>query len=1230
MQTSKNSRKYNQLIADETIEDYSLRYAPKSFRKWSEFLIANTAMGSISFLALEAIGASIAIHYGFTTAFWAILTASLIIFFTAIPISYYAARYNIDIDLITRSAGFGYVGSTFTSLIYASFSFIFFALEAAIMAQALEVYFSLPLVWGYLLSSLVIIPLVFYGITLINRLQLWTQPIWLIMMITPFVAVLLKEPEAMNSFMSFSGSISHSSEFNIYYFGMAVGISLSLIAQIGEQVDYLRFMPPLTDKNRFKWWSSMLIAGPGWIILGFMKQIGGIFLASIVLLAGFSIGEAKTPIEMYHVAYQYLFDNPNSALLAATTFVIISQIKINVTNAYAGSLAWSNFFSRVTHSHPGRVVWMLFNIGIALLLMELGLFDVLEKVLGLYSNVAIAWIGAIFADLVINKPLGLSPKMVEFKRAYLYNINPVGVVSMGIASLISIFAFMGFFGDIAQSYSAIMAMFIAIILSPIIALLTGGKYYIAREREKEFENKTHATCATCSHDYEIEDMAYCPLHDSNICSLCCSLDSLCHDVCKSESEHSLRKTIAQTISGLFLNKISTKMSLRVFDFIFISSGLLITIGIMGWMAYSMQIEKVPLEYKDVFIETIFNYSLVVGILISVISWWILLLQESRKRAEEELALQNDNLENEIYTRRRAEEKAAEATAAKSEFLANMSHEIRTPMNGIIGMSYLVLETELDSKQKNYIKKIDESAKNLLSIINNILDFSKIEAGKFNLEKVDFSIRDLLNSVIDIVKIKADDKDLKITLKFEDNIKDNFYGDSLRLGQIFTNLLSNAVKFTHYGTIDIYMQKISKDRFEFHVKDSGIGIDSEKLSKLFDSFSQADSSTTRQYGGTGLGLSIVKQLVELMNGTIRVESLVSQGSEFIFTIDLIELSKKSIEKVDSLYEYKRLQDEMTTLTDSKILFVEDNEMNQEIVLGLLEPYGLSVEVAFNGLEALELFHSQKYELILMDIQMPIMDGYEATKLIREIDREIPIVALSANAMVEDKQITLSMGMNEHLNKPIEVEKLYKVLLRYISKKRDKVILAKKIITTTSLPVFETINVEKGLKHLAHSEKLYIKILKDFYVKYKECDCYNIKKDEFKIFFHTIKGLSANIGAENLHSIALKIDMTADETLLKEFSLELQKVLDEIKKNILFKESHKEKSFITQEKSNEMFISLQRVLSTKQPKKCMPVIEEMDSYILEEKDRIIFDKVKYFMKKYKFKEAQVLVEGLINGR
>ena len=535
----KERREYNTWVANETLEDYSLRYAPKSFRKWSELFVANTALGGISFLALEAIGGSLVINYGFANSFWAIVVVGLIIFLTGLPIVYYAAKYNIDMDLLTRGAGFGYIGSTITSLIYASFTFIFFALEAAIMAQALQLYFHLPLAWGYLLCSLIIIPLVFYGVTLISQLQLWSQGIWLFLMISPYWFILHKEPEAINNWLHFAGTVSHSSGFNPLLFGTAATVSFSLIAQLGEQVDYLRFLPEKQESNRVQWWLAVILAGPGWIILGGAKQLGGAFLATLAISHGLTIGEAKQPITMYLGGFADMFSNPQVVLAIATLFVIISQIKINVTNAYAGSLAWSNFFSRLTHSHPGRVVWLVFNVTIALLLMELGVFETLETVLGLYSNVAIAWIGALVADLVINKPLGLSPSYIEFKRAYLYNFNPVGFGAMSVASIISILAFVGVFGAYPQAYAPFLALGIAFVLSPLIAFLTKGKYYIARENTQAttLEGQSLITCCICEQDYEIPDTAYCPVYDGSICSLCCSLDARCHDSCKPSDDN---------------------------------------------------------------------------------------------------------------------------------------------------------------------------------------------------------------------------------------------------------------------------------------------------------------------------------------------------------------------------------------------------------------------------------------------------------------------------------------------------------------------------------------------------------------------------------------------------------------------------------------------------------------------------------------------------------------------
>ncbi len=531
----KSKRHYNSWVVNETLEDYSLRYAPKSFRKWSEFTVANAALGGISYLADFAIGGSIAISTGFTNSFWAIFVSAIIIFVTGLPISYYAARYNIDMDLLTRGAGFGYIGSTLTSVIYASFCFIFFALEGAIMAQAIEIYFGLPLAWGYLLCTVAIFPLVVFGMTLLAKLQVWTQPIWLLGMFAPWFAILIKDPTAMSTWTNFAGKSPSGSGFDILLFATGAGVALSLIAQIGEQVDYLRFMPDLTEQNKGKWWTAVIAAGPGWIALGAWKQWAGAFFTAIAVKNGVDIAKANEPIHMYIEGFKEIFGNPLIYMALATFFVILSQVKINVTNAYSGSLSWSNFFSRLTHAHPGRVVWLVFHLIIALVLQEMGVFNVLLWVLGFYSNVAIAWVGALVADLVINKPLGLSPSYIEFKRAHLYNFNPVGFGSMMVASVISVIAFFGFMGPAAQAFSTFIALGVAFILSPIIAYVTKGKYYIARE-DVTFRDNPEITgltnCSICEYDYEREDMAYCPVYEGAICSLCCSLDAQCHDACK--------------------------------------------------------------------------------------------------------------------------------------------------------------------------------------------------------------------------------------------------------------------------------------------------------------------------------------------------------------------------------------------------------------------------------------------------------------------------------------------------------------------------------------------------------------------------------------------------------------------------------------------------------------------------------------------------------------------------
>src|SRR3954453_17257037 len=534
--TAKVKRTFGRLVDDPMLEDYSLRYAPSTYRRWSEYVVATAALGGIAYLADFAIGASIAITYGFGSAVIAVLLAAAVIFLTSWPFAYYSAKYSIDMDLLTRGAGFGYFGSTLTSLIYASFTFIFFALEGSIMAQALDRGLGIPLWLGYLICALVIIPLVVFGMTLLSTLQVWTQPIWMVLMLLPLVGILATDPGSFADWTHFTGNAG-SSEVNAIAVGAGAGVALSLIAQIGEQVDYLRFMPAKTPANARRWWAAVISAGPGWVILGAFKQLGGAFLAFYVAVE-VGLTKAGEPIEQVIGGLDTIL--PAGIVVGlAVFFVVLSQVKINVTNAYSGSLSWSNFFSRVFHWHPGRVVWVFLNVGIALTLMEVGVFSFLNTVLGFYSNVAIAWIGALVADLVVNKPLRLSPPIVEFKRAPLHTINPVGFASMLIASVVSILAFYNWFGEYPQAFSPFIAIGLAFVLSPLFAVLTKGKYYIARPDTLDtpmlVDGQLSAevlTCTVCQIDFERPDVAGCPFHAGAICSLCCSLDKQCHDMCK--------------------------------------------------------------------------------------------------------------------------------------------------------------------------------------------------------------------------------------------------------------------------------------------------------------------------------------------------------------------------------------------------------------------------------------------------------------------------------------------------------------------------------------------------------------------------------------------------------------------------------------------------------------------------------------------------------------------------
>jgi len=544
---------------------------------------------------------------------------------------------------------------------------------------------------------------------------------------------------------------------------------------------------------------------------------------------------------------------------------------------------------------------------------------------------------------------------------------------------------------------------------------------------------------------------------------------------------------------------------------------------------------------------------------------------SLKASYAQLEEHSHTLEDQVAKRTRelaeARDSALAATRAKSEFLANMSHEIRTPMNAVIGMTHLALENANDEKQRSYLKNIHTASATLLALINDILDFSKIEAGKLHIDAVNFYLADILSNSHNLVGLSAKEKGLDLVFDYPPDLPPLF-GDSLRLGQILLNLINNAVKFTEQGQIKVSAQVLNQsDRnieLLFEISDSGIGMNTEQQQKLFQAFSQADTSITRKYGGTGLGLAICKQLIEMMHGEIGVTSKPGEGSVFHFRICF------EIGNADGLMNTQTSQaipaHALSALQGTDVLLVEDNEINQQVAEGLLSRVGIHVVIAQHGKQALQILQHEHFDAVLMDMQMPIMDGLEATQLIRTNSKlqDLPIIAMTANAMQEDRNKCLQAGMNDHVSKPVDPDVLYATLMRWIKvsprhntgnihPKPSPLPNPPTPVETLNAAAITGIDTHDGLVRVAGNQQLYQDIL------YKFHDSQASVLDNIKAALaakqatqatqlaHKLKGIAGNIGAKKLYESSALLETTLMQDAKKVSPEQLnnvQALLDEV--------------------------------------------------------------------------------------
>ena len=733
--------------------------------------------------------------------------------------------------------------------------------------------------------------------------------------------------------------------------------------------------------------------------------------------------------------------------------------------------------------------------------MEMNVFEALGDVLGLYSNIAIAWMMAVVADLVINKPLGLSPPGIEFKRAYLYDINPVGVGAMGLASILSIAAYLGLFGPMAQAFSAVIALGTAFVAAPLIAWATKGKYYIARHEQvtgaAQFaagpshvaspsagscEGKLAPSggsdpqsggawglhllqrCVICERDYEGPDMAHCPAYQGPICSLCCTLDARCGDLCKPKA--SLSAQWSATLRWLLPKPIWPYLDTGLSHFLLLMLIVMPLLAAVFGLLYFQELRTMAQDVGDSRVLDAPQAALRSGFLKAymallvtggIVAWWLVLAHKSRQVAQEESNRQTNLLQVEIASHRKTDKalqharlvaenarQAAEdarqaaddaravadqANQAKSRYISAISHELRTPLNSILGYAQLMGEdATVPPHRQQAVSVIRRGGEHLLSLIEGTLDMARIESGKLSLNIKPMQFADLIHEMCDMFEPQAKARSLQFAFEPEGTLPEVVRADEKRLRQILINLLGNAIKFTATGGVSLRV-RYAREMALVEIADTGPGLNTAELGSIFEPFERGSHGAIAapgqlSTGGAGLGLTIAKMLTDLMGGEMTVSSTPGVGSVFRIKLFLPELHASSSGGTKAMLPVSRRLPTAYQGVRRKILVVDNEEPDRELLIQLLTPIGFEVRSAASGHDCLDLLAAgYRPDVIFMDLAMPGIDGWETIRRLRALGLgAVHMAVVSANAFDKGQDNDVDIRPEDFIVKPVRHSEL----------------------------------------------------------------------------------------------------------------------------------------------------------------------------------------------------------------